>query len=169
VCQIIRTTMCRIISKTTSTPLLSAGSTSTSRAITHCTQIKGWLKVGSDPSEYPESASARLSVHKIPFREVSPCTRNIALALLGSLSKPIHLFTSRGLMEWPCDEESGTCRGPRPETAPRALERAQGPLRTRCFKLRSKTGMETAIQALRSAYREKRATTSCGALPRCAG
>jgi hypothetical protein len=41
--------------------LLSAGSTSTSRAITHGTQIKGWLKVGSDPSEYPETASARLS------------------------------------------------------------------------------------------------------------
>ena len=27
-----------------------------------------------------------------------------------------------------------------------------------CFKFRSKIGMETAIQALRSAYREKRAT-----------
>ena len=27
-----------------------------------------------------------------------------------------------------------------------------------CFKFRSKTGMETAIQALRSAYREKKAT-----------
>jgi Tn3 transposase DDE domain len=52
--------------------LLSAGSTSTSRAITHGTQIKGWLKVGSDPSEYPEMASARLSVDKFPFREVSP-------------------------------------------------------------------------------------------------
>ncbi len=47
-------------------------STSTSRAITHGTQIKGWLRVGSDPSEYPETASARLSVHKFPFREVSP-------------------------------------------------------------------------------------------------
>ena len=41
---------------------------------------------------------------------------------------------------------------------------------SRCFKFRSKIGMETAIQALRSAYREKRATwTSCGALPRYAG
>ena len=29
-------------------------------------------KGGSDPSEYPETASARLSVHKFPFREVSP-------------------------------------------------------------------------------------------------
>jgi hypothetical protein len=27
-----------------------------------------------------------------------------------------------------------------------------------CFKFRSKTGMETAIQALHSAYREKKAT-----------
>jgi hypothetical protein len=29
---------------------------------------------------------------------------------------------------------------------------------SRCFKFRSKIGMETAIQALRSAHREKRAT-----------
>ena len=33
--------------------------------------------MGSDPSEYPETASARLNVHKFPFREVSPITPNI--------------------------------------------------------------------------------------------
>ena len=41
-----------------------------------------------------------------------------------------------------------------------------------CFKFRSKIGMETAIQALRSAYREKSSAitwTSSGALPRCVG
>ena len=36
--------------------------TSTSPAITRGTQIKGWLKVGSEPFEYPETASARLNL-----------------------------------------------------------------------------------------------------------
>ena len=58
------------------TSLRSAGNTSTSPAITLGTQIRGWLKVVSDPSEYPETASARLSVHKFPFREVSPTWRD---------------------------------------------------------------------------------------------
>ena len=28
----------------------------------------------SDPSEYPETASARLNVHKFPFRDVAPAS-----------------------------------------------------------------------------------------------
>jgi hypothetical protein len=57
------------------TSLRSDGNTSTSPAITPGTQIKGWLRVGSAPSEFLETASARLSVHKSPFREVlSPGT-----------------------------------------------------------------------------------------------
>jgi hypothetical protein len=33
------------------------------------------VEEASDPSEYPETASARLNVHNFPFREVSPITR----------------------------------------------------------------------------------------------
>ena len=61
-------------------------------------------------------------------------------------------------MEWPCDEESGTCRGPRPESDLVRSKELKGLSVSRCFKFRSKIGMETAIQALHSAYCEKRAT-----------
>src|ERR1035437_3606459 len=33
---------------------------------------RGWLRAGSGPSENLETASARVSVHKFPFLEVSP-------------------------------------------------------------------------------------------------
>jgi len=56
--------------------------------------------VGSDPSEYPETASARLNVRKFPFREVAPtmsqnavvsCNRRLLASAIAGTRLNIHL------------------------------------------------------------------------------
>jgi hypothetical protein len=94
---------------------LSAGSTSTSRAITHGTQIKGWLKVGSDPSEYPETASARLSVHEFPFRAVSPGNSDTRLSIRHAHQSgafvSFNAFSDQALHSESCGVKAVCCKG----------------------------------------------------------